>query len=156
MKAIHTGIMTLLLGILVALTTDAHAAGDYATRKIPNGTPIILTIGETVIPATLNDSSSSKELLSRLPLTVRLHRYSHDYCGVMEKPLSYDESDVHNGWMNGDIDFARDGNYFTILFEDEEKSQQYGHQITLGKIDGPLASIKNLKHDIEIRITRAK
>lgn len=156
MKKLLSGIVAFLLGAVVALSTDAQAAGEYSTRNIENGTPITLTIGDTVIPATLNNSRSAKELISRLPYTVKLHRYSHDYCGVMDNPLSYDEADVHNGWLNGDIDFARDGNYFTILFEDEENSQQYGHQITMGKIDGPLSAVKKLGRDIEVRIELAR
>lgn len=156
MKKLLSGIAAFLLGAVAALSTDAQAAGEYSTRTIENGTPITLTIGDTVIPATLNNSRSAKELISRLPCTVSLHRYSHDYCGVMDNPLPYDEADVHNGWLNGDIDFARDGNYFTILFEDEENSQQYGHQITMGKIDGPLSAVKHLGRDIEVRIELAR
>lgn len=156
MKKVCLGIATFLLGTIVTLSANAQETEEYATRKIENGTPITLTIGDTVIPATLNNSKSAKELISRLPYTVNLHRYSHDYCGVMADPLPYDEADVHNGWLNGDIDFARDGNYFTILFEDEENSQQFGHQITMGKIDGPLSAIKNLGRDIEVKIELAK
>ena len=156
MKKLLSVIAAFLLCAVVAPATDAQAAGEYSSRIIENGTPITLTIGDTVIPATLNNSRSAKELISRLPYTVKLHRYSHDYFGVMDNPLSYDEADVHNGWLNGDIDFARDGNYFTILFEDEENSQQYGHQITMGKIDGPLSAVKNLGRDIEVRIELAR
>jgi hypothetical protein len=76
---------------------------------------------------------------------MHVQRYSHDYCGVMQKPLPYDRSDIHNGWLNGDIDFATDGNYFTILFDDEENSNQYGYQVNLGKIDCNLSVIRNLK-----------
>lgn len=156
MKKLCLGIAVFLLGTVVSLFANAQAAEKYATRTIENGTPITLTIGDTVIPATLNNSTSAKELLSRLPYTVKLHRYSHDYCGVMADPLPYDEADVHHGWLDGDIDFARDGNYFTILFEEEENSQQFGHQITMGKIDGPLSAVKNLGSDIEVKIERAK
>lgn len=132
------------------------AEKDYSSRIIENGTPVTITIGNTVIPATLNNSSSAKALIARLPFSMTLHKYSHDYCGVMQNPLPYDEKDVHNGWLNGDIDFARDGNYFTILYEDEENSKQYGHQITLGKIDGPLSVIKSMGDNIDIRIDLAK
>ena len=125
---------------------------DIATRVIENGTAITLTIGDTVIPATLNNSTSSKELISRLPYTVHLNKFAHDYCGVMKEPLKYDEVDVHNGWMNGDIDFARDANYFTILYEDEETSKQFGDQINLGKIDNDLSVIKGLGGSIDILI----
>jgi hypothetical protein len=128
---------------------------DMATRVIENGTAITLTIGDTVIPATLNNSTSSKELISRLPYTVHVSKYAHDYCGVMKEPLKYDEADVHNGWMNGDIDFARDANYFTILYEDEETSKQFGDQINLGKIDNDLSVIKGLGSSIDILIQLA-
>lgn len=153
----QVAIAPIFLFVFVFLCNNAYAAdADYSTRTIENGTPVTITIGDTVIPATLNNSKSAKALLERLPFTMRLHKYAHDYCGVMENPLPYDESDVHYGWLNGDIDFARDGNYFTILYEDQEKSQQYGHQITLGKIDGPLSVIKSMGNDITIRIELAK
>ena len=128
----------------------------YATRKIEGGTPITLTIGNTVIAATLNDCKASKDLLSRLPYTVKLRHFTHDYCGVMKEPLSYDEKDVHNGWMNGDIDFATDGNYFTILYKDEDISQQFGHQVNLGVINAPLSVMDTLSDDITIKIELAK
>lgn len=134
----------------------ANNPSDYATRVIENGTKVNIIIGDIVIPATLNDGMTAKALISRLPFTMKLRKYAHDYCGVMENPLPYDEKDVHYGWLNGDIDFARDGNYFTILYEDEEKSKQYGHQINIGKIDGPLSVIKNMPREIELRIELAK
>lgn len=137
------------------VTEAAKIGSNMATRTVENGTAITLKIGNTVIPATLNNSTSSKELLSRLPYTVHLNRFSHDYCGVMEDPLKYDEKDVHYGWMNGDIDFARDGNYFTILFEDEEKSKIYGHQVNLGKVDCDLSVIKGLGSSIDVLIELA-
>ena len=143
----------LTLGVLVM---PVFAAQDYSTRTIENGTKVNIIIGDTSIPATFNNGKTAKALLARLPFTMKLHKYAHDYCGVMDNPLSYDEKDVHNGWKNGDIDFARDGNYFTILYEDEETSEQYGHQINIGKIDGPLSVIKNMPSDIELRIELAK
>lgn len=148
------------LGVaLVALflfTQPSFADEDLATRQIENGTRVNIIIDGTVIPATFNDGKTARALLARLPFSMKLHKYAHDYCGVMDDPLPYDEADVHNGWLNGDIDFARDGNYFTILYEDEEKSSQYGHQINIGKIDGPLSVIKNMPGDIELRIELAQ
>lgn len=145
----------MLCGIAFFAST-AFGGADFATRIIKNGTRVNIIIGDAIIPATLNDGKTARALLERLPFTMKLHKYAHDYCGVMENPLPYDEKDVHYGWLNGDIDFARDGNYFTILYEDEEKSKQYGHQINIGKIDGPLSVIKNMPQDIELRIELAK
>lgn len=149
-------LVILIVAIFCNGVSTRAAERDYSSRIIENGTPVTITIGNTVIPATLNNSKSAKALIARLPFSMTLHKYAHDYCGVMQDPLPYDEKDVHNGWLNGDIDFARDGNYFTILYEDEENSKQYGHQITLGKIDGPLSVIKSMGDNINIRIDLAK
>lgn len=126
-----------------------------ATRVIEGGTKINMYFGDTVIPGTLNDSETAQALIKMLPYTVRVNRYSHDFCGVMKDPLPYKEENVHYGWLNGDIDFARDSDYFTILFEDEENSEQYGHQINIGKIDCELSVISNLKGSYDVRIELA-
>lgn len=132
------------------------STATYATRKLDKGTKVNLIVGKTVIPATLNDSKSAQELISRLPYEVQLNKYTHDYCGVMAKPLSYDKKDVHNGWLNGDIDFATDGNYFTILYKDEDISKQFGFQVNMGVINAPLSVMDTLPSNITMRIELAK
>lgn len=126
-----------------------------ATRVIEGGTKIRMHFGDTVIPATLNDSETAQALIKMLPYSVRLNRYSHDFCGVMQNPLPYKEENVHYGWLNGDIDFARDSDYFTILFEDEKESERFGHQINIGKIDCELSVISNLQGSFDVRIELA-
>lgn len=127
-----------------------------ATRILAGGTKINMHFGGTVIPGTLNDSETARALINMLPYTVRVNRYSHDFCGVMSNPLPYKEEDVHYGWLNGDIDFARDADYFTILFEDEENSEQYGHQVNIGKIDSELSVISNLRGSYDVLIELAE
>jgi hypothetical protein len=119
---------------------------------IENGTAVTLTVGDAVIPATLNDNKAAQDLISRLPYTITLHRYEYDYCGVMDNPLEYDKKDEHNGWKNGDIDFAVVGNYFSILFDGEEVSESYSNMITLGRIDEDLSVIKSLGNTIGITV----
>lgn len=126
------------------------------TRVLKSGTKIRMHFGDTVIPGILNDSETAKALITRLPVTVRMSRYSHDFCGVLAEPLPYRESEVHYGWLNGDIDFARDGNYFTILFEDEANSAQYGHQINIGVVTCELSRIAGLRGSYEVRIELAE
>ena len=126
------------------------------TRVIKGGTKITMRFGNMVIPGILNDSETAKALIARLPYTVHVSRYSHDFCGVMNNPLPYSESNVHYGWQNGDIDFARDANYFTILFEDENKSEQYGHQINIGVIDCELSRIGSLQGSYDVLICLVK
>ena len=128
---------------------------QIATRVLENGTKIKMHFGDTVIPGTLNDSETARALIARLPYTVKVNRFSHDFCGVMSDPLPYHEDSVHYGWLNGDIDFATDHNYLTILFEDEENSEQYGHQVNIGKIDCELAAISGLTGSYDLRIELA-
>jgi len=115
-------------------------------------TGITLTIGSTVIPAVLHDCQTSRDLVGRLPYSVRLQKYAHDYCGIMAEPLVFDESDLHNGWVNGDIAFAADGNYFAILYKDEEISEQYGNLVTLGRITVDPAIMDSLAGEIVVTI----
>lgn len=133
-----------------------HNNPKMATRVMTGGTKINMHFGDTVIPGTLNNSETAQALVAMLPYTVQVNRYSHDFCGVMQDPLPYHEENVHYGWLNGDIDFATDSNYFTILFEDEKNSEQYGHQVNIGKIDSELSAISKLRGSYAVRIELAK
>jgi hypothetical protein len=117
-----------------------------------HGTKIRLIVGKTVIPAVLNDSSTAQALIAKLPYTVRLQRYEHDYCGVMDAPLPYDEKDMQSGWLNGDIAFAVNGNYFTILYKDEEISKQFDGIVNMGVLNAPLSVMDTLEQSISLRI----
>jgi hypothetical protein len=129
---------------------------DFCEVPIENGVAVTLTIGDASIPAVLNDTVSARDLISRLPYTVSLHRYSHDYCGVMSDPLDYDKADVRHGWKNGDIHFATDGPYFVLFFGDEENSKQYGNQVHIGVMDVDLEILRDLGGDIDVLIELAK
>lgn len=129
---------------------------EMPTRVIEDGTKINMYFGDTVVPGILNDSETAQALIEMLPYTVHMNRYSHDFCGVMDNPLPYKEEDVHYGWLNGDIDFATDADYFTILFEDEESSEQYGYQVNIGVIDCPLENISKLTGSYDVRIELAE
>lgn len=141
-------ICCVILGSL-AFAATSHAGSEGSGE---NGTPIKLVVGETEISAVLNDSRSSRELVDRLPLSLRLQKYDHDYCGMMAEPLPYDKTDLSNGWANGDISFDAGGNYFAILYKDEEISQQFGNLVTLGRITAPLSVMETLDQEITVRI----
>ena len=126
------------------------------TRVIKGGTRINMHFGNMVIPGILNDSETAQALIDKLPYTVHVCRYSHDFCGVMDEPLPYSEENVHYGWLNGDIDFATDSDYFTILFDDEEVSEQYGYQVNIGVIDCELSKIRGLEGNYDVRIELAE
>ena len=134
----------LTVAALISAVYATAAMAEPASRVLNEGTRITITAGDVVIPAILNDSVTSQDLISKLPYTMTSRRYSHDYCGVMPDPLVYNEEDVHYGWLNGDLAFARDSDYFVMFFADEENSSVYGHQITLGKINADLEVLRGL------------
>jgi hypothetical protein len=128
---------------------------SIATRlPMEGGTKINMYFGDTLITGVLNDSKTAKALIEKLPMTQHMSRYSHDFCGVTEE-LPYNEDDVHYGWLNGDIDYALNAPYFTILFEDEDVSEQYGYQVNIGVITCPIADIAALQGSYDVRIELA-
>ena len=162
--------MMLLLAILmmlsVCMTASAESGKRVAkdgaqmqtddptmpTRLSPeNGTKILLHFGDTVIPGVLNDSETAQALIAKLPYTQHMSRYSHDFCGVTED-LPYNEEEEHYGWLNGDIDYATDAPYFTILFEDQDESEIYGSQVNIGVITCPLSDIAALNGSYDVLI----
>lgn len=136
---------------------DMQTADAAMPTRVPmeGGTKISMHFGDTVIPGVLNDSETAKALIAKLPLTQHVSRYAHDFCGTTE-PLPYKEGDVHYGWLNGDIDYATDAPYFTILFEDEAVSEQYGSQVNIGVITCPLKDIAGLQGSYDVRIELAE
>ena len=126
------------------------------TRVIENGTRINLHFGDTVLPGILNDCDTAKALIGMLPYTVHMNSYSHDFCGVMPDELPYNEDEVHYGWLNGDIDYAIDAPYFTILHSDEEISEQYGYQVNIGVLDCELSQIRGLSGSYDVLIELAE
>lgn len=126
------------------------------TRIIENGTKINMHFGDTVIPGILNDSDTAKALIEKLPYTVHMNSYSHDFCGVMPDDLPYHEEEVHYGWLNGDIDYAIDAPYFTILHSDEEISEKYGYQVNIGVITCELSKIRDLSGSYDVLIELAE
>ena len=110
------------------------------------GTKINMYFGDTLITGVLNDCETAKAFIERLPMTQHVSRYSHDFCGVTED-LPYNEDEVHYGWLNGDIDYAIDAPYFTILFED---------QVNIGVITVTLSEIAALEGSYDVRIELAE
>lgn len=130
---------------------------EMPTRVIENGTKVNMRFGDTVIPGVLNDSETAQALIAQLPYTVHMNSYSHDFCGTLpEDFLPYNEDEVHYGWLNGDIDYAIDAPYFTILHSDEENSEQYGYQVNIGVITCELSKIRELSGGYDVVIELAE
>ena len=85
-----------------------------------------------------------------------MNSYSHDFCGVMPDELPYNEDEVHYGWLNGDIDYAIDAPYFTVLHSDEDISERYGYQVNIGVLDCELSQIRELSGSYDVLIELAE
>ena len=83
-------------------------------------------------------------------------KVAKDGADMQTEDLPYKEEDVHYGWLNGDIDYATDAPYFTILFADEEASEQFGYQVNIGVITTPLSEIAALEGSFDVRIELAE
>ena len=132
---------------------DMQTEDPSMPTRIPmeGGTKINMYFGDTLIPGVLNDSETAKALIEKLPITQHVSRYSHDFCGMTET-LPYKEEEVHYGWLNGDIDYAIDAPYFTILHSDEDISEQYGYQVNIGVITCELSRIRELDGSYDVMI----
>lgn len=117
------------------------------------GTAVRLTVGTTVIRATLNDSETAKRLIARLPLKISMVRSSVDYCGTIAS-LQYANADLHRGWKNGDVVYIPNGNWFSIFFGGE--NDRAPNFITVGRIDKEdLSLVAKLEGSIEMTIAVA-
>lgn len=117
-------------------------------------TVITLTIGDKVLNAYLNNNTAATDLLSRLPVTVRLTNSGHDYCGDITPALSYKEEEIQNGWKDGDLAFWVTGNDFVIFHDDEETSSSTGNIVVIGHVTDDTNRIKELDATIDVRIDR--
>ena len=130
---------------------------EMAGRVIEGGTKVNIWFNDVLVPATLNDGATAKALIARLPCTIgTVSRYEFDACGPMSDPLPWNEADARPGWKNGDVNFAVDGNWFTILFGNEENSAGYGRQVNMGRVDCPLSVLRGLKGSYTVRIELAR
>lgn len=132
-------------------SSSQPTVNNESTNESANGTPITLTIGDTVLEAYLNDSVPAQSLLSQLPLTVTLNDSDNDFCGD-NLDIEYSESDVTSGYQNGDLVFWPTANNFVIFVSGEEDSASTGNLVKLGRITSPQEMLDALEGQIDVTI----
>ena len=131
------------------------AIGGVQAMKNTNGseTKVKLIVGSTTITATLNDSISARDLISKLPITVSVNRSSVDYCGILPQPLKNDKMEAQAGWKNGEISYIPGADWIAFFFGGETESASYGkNQHIVGKVDDLAALKKWPQGFIKVRI----
>ncbi|MHA6884493.1 cyclophilin-like fold protein [Ralstonia pseudosolanacearum] len=124
-----------------------------SSPKNDAGTPITLTVGGTVVPATLNNTLTARRFREKLPFTMTLQRYEVDYC-ASTAPLETDAAEQQSGWTNGDIGYF--GGWFTLLFDGQETSRDTSGVMIIGRIaDKHLDAVRGLVHSIKVTVDLA-
>lgn len=136
--------------------TSQNPGEDDDDSSTTNRTAITLTVGETVLEGYLNENRTTRDLLSRLPVTVTLNRGVHDYCGGISPALAYDETDVQYGWHDGDLAFWTAGDDFVIFYDDEEKSSSSGDLVIIGAVTSNMETVRSLGQNISVTIALAE
>ena len=115
---------------------------------------VTLTIGDVVIPATLNHTQTAREFIKRLPFTVTASRGEFDYCGTGPS-LPAKDSERQTGWKPGDIGYSR--GWFALFFDGEEESKDYPGEMIIGHIDGAyLETVRGLGSSVRIVVDLKK
>ncbi len=116
-------------------------------------TAIQLKTGNTIIPATLNDTVAAQDFKTRLPFVVSGYRAEFDYCCTAESG-KFDAKEIQSGWKNGDITWA--GGWFAVLFDGEEQSQSYDNIMIIAHIDeNDLHLVRNLPQNVTFTVELA-
>ena len=149
--------MRKLIMIFAALFISTAIFATEPTRPLPkNGTRVNLVFGKKKIPAVLNDSKTARALITKLPYTVSVSRYSHDFCGNIDmRDFPYEQKDVFHGWKNGDINITTTGDYISFLFAGENDGSRWG-MVNLGVLDCPIEELSSLSGSYDVRIEKAE
>lgn len=139
----------------LANSTATHSEGEVI-NDVGKRTNITLTIGNTVLTAYLNNTTSAQDLISHLPAKVKLNNSDNDYCGDINPPLAYKKEEVQVGYKNGDLAFWTVGNDFVIFVKDEDKSANTGNLVIIGKVTSGLEKVSSLGSSFEVTIALAE
>lgn len=118
---------------------------------------ISLSFGETKVTAELNDTDTARAFASHLPTTIHVNGTGADFCGRMPFSLPYEESQVHRGWTNGDVNYNPGGGWFAVLYDGEENSKVYGDQVIMGRLaQEDLDRVRTLTGSFDLLIEKAE
>jgi hypothetical protein len=113
---------------------------------------IQMTIGDTHIQGTLNETPASRDLLAQLPLTLELEDFSSlEKVGPLPAPLSTAGQTAGADPNVGDIGYYAPWKNFVLYY-----GEQTYHDgiVILGKLDNGVDHIANLKEPVTVSLER--
>lgn len=135
--------MKIFLGIIIMFLTGTMALG----------TDIIIRTEGKIIKASLNESKTTEEFLSLLPLKIHMNNWDdREFYGKLQRKFSAEEKMLET-YSNGDVTYYPRGNSLAIFYDKEKISKQSG-LIKMGEITSDLSIFKELPENIEVYIER--
>ena len=123
---------------------------ETVSQETADTTNIVITVGNVVITATLDNSETTAAFLATLPRTLTMNRYGdREYYGRMEAISENGESIPD--FENGDVTYYPAGPSFAIFFDGEDSSSQSG-LIRMGKITSALSAFNTLGETVKVQI----
>lgn len=115
---------------------------------------ISMTVGDTVVTATLDNSETTQAFLATLPRTLTMNHYGgREYYGRIEALPENGEAIAD--FENGDVTYYPAGPSLAIFFAGEDSSSQ-GGLIRMGKITSDLSAFEALGDSVEMHIEVAE
>ena len=109
--------------LLTHIREAGAALTDPDDRNVPR---LVIRSGNVTVKAKMNGSFAARDFMNRLPMTVTGEDSGVDYCCELEDG-AIDETELQDGWENGDINAY--GGWFAILYGGEEQSASYRQMI---------------------------
>ena len=118
---------------------------------------INLIFGDTTVKVELNDTDTAQAFYEKLPLTIPVSGTGLDFCGRIPVKLPYEQSQVHNGWTNGDVNYNPQGGWFAVLHSGEAESGIYDDQVVMGRIaEEDLSVVQGLDGSFDLVIEKGE
>lgn len=119
-------------------------------------TEIQMQFGEVEVTALLDDSQTSRDFLSLLPLTLDMTRfYDREYAAHLGDAVISQEGEQIADFENGDVTYYVAGHALAVFFDGADRSDQSG-LIRMGRITSDVEELAGLSGDAQVTITLAE
>ncbi|MFC9772494.1 MULTISPECIES: cyclophilin-like fold protein [unclassified Pseudarthrobacter] len=134
-----------------ATTASAAAESSAPTDAHAVGTPIIITVGDVVMTATLNDTQVAQDFAATLPVTLPWFRNAGiEYITELSAPMT-ETGPFYTDVKPGDIVYYNPLDSITIIYEETSSVPTL---TKMGEITSDLSVFGNFPNDVDMRIER--
>lgn len=142
-------LLTLLLALPGAAVANAVEAPGASTR-------VLITVGDTVIEAELNNSPAAAAFLKILPAALPMRRvYDREFYTVLSEALPFEGQQTFEQYELGDIAFWTKGDYFGILYS-FDRPELSAPIVKVGRVTSSLDAFKTLGSNVVLKFELAK